>query len=393
MKKLLIIFVLLFFPNLSLADDFKSIKKKATVSNPKIIFPIQTNKGECSEPAYHAFVQKIDPIEKLDAPSGYGLDDRFDQVRSKFEQYSIPCSGGNVQSCEIVKKIILKWAKADAPKRLKSGDLWNDTLTINLHINNPMMSAYSFARQLIEFTSEEEKLIEDWFTRTVKRGEHLMYGEKYKEGTGARGVPRSAHNHALTSAISHMQLGIILNDHKLFRKAFRNFEHAIRYQRKNGSLPIEVRRGGRAMFYQGRAMNALSVIAIIAENQGYNIWEYDHKGKGKNFHNLVKFFLDFAENNEVVFKYAKEMKAPGPAKDYKNQDLQVDNSSNWGWLYAYATRFPNHENIKRIQKWVNNPDNLNKYQIGFVYHYKNIGKNNFNDASWTVVESNCHFLK
>ena len=33
------------------------------------------------------------------------------------------------------------------------------------------------------------------------------------------------------------------------------------------------------MFYQGRAMNALSVIAIIAENQGYNIWEYDYKGK------------------------------------------------------------------------------------------------------------------
>ena len=219
-----------------------------------------------------------------------------------------------------------------------------------------------------------------------------MYGKKYKDNTGARGVPRSAHNHALTSAISHMQLGIILNDNKLFRKAFRNYEHTIRYQRKNGSLPIEVRRGGRAMFYQGRAMNALSAIAIIAENQGYNIWEYDHKGKGKNFHNLVKFFLDFAENNEIVFKYAREMKAPGPAKDYKNQDLKVKNSSNWGWLYAYATRFPNHENIKRIEEWAN-ADNLNKYQIGFLYHYKNIGKTMFNNASWTVVEANCHFLK
>ena len=79
--------------------------------------------------------------------------------------------------------------------RLKSGDLWNDTLTINLNINNPMMSAYSFARQLIEFTSEEEKLIEDWFIRTVKRGEHLMYGKKYGDRTGAKGVPMSAHNH------------------------------------------------------------------------------------------------------------------------------------------------------------------------------------------------------
>ena len=25
-----------------------------------------------------------------------------------------------------------------------------------------------------------------------------------------------------------------------------------------------------------------------------------------------KFFIDFTENNEIVFKYAKEMKAPGP---------------------------------------------------------------------------------
>ena len=256
-----------------------------------------------------------------------------------------------------------------------------------------MMSAYSFARQLIEFTSEEEKLIEDWFIRTVKRGEHLMYGEKYGDRTGAKGVPMSAHNHALSSAISHMQLGIILNDNKLFRKAFKNYEHAIRYQRKNGSLPIEVRRGGRAMFYQGRAMNELAVIAIIAEHQGYNIWEYDHKGKGKNFHNLVKFFIDFTENNEIVFKYAKEMKAPGPAKDYKNQDLKIRRSSNWGWFYAYATRFPNHANIKRIEGWVKNPEGLNKYQLGFVRHYNNIGKRMFGDASWTVVEANCHFLK
>ena len=59
---------------------------------------------------------------------------------------------------------------------------------------------------------------------------------------------------------------------------------------------------------------------------------------------------------------------------------------------AYATRFPNHENIKRIQEWAN-ADNLNTYQIGFLYHHKNIGKTKFNDASWTVVEANCHFLR
>ena len=392
MKRLILLLIIFLIPNLSLGSDFKIIKKKATVKNPKIIFPIKKQEVSCSNKLlFDPSSYKINPIETLDAPTGYGLDDRFDVITRKFEKFSIPCSSGNKKSCIKVKEVLLKWAKADAPKRTAKGDLWNDTLTINLYINNPMMSSYSFARQVINFSKEEEKIIEDWFKKSVKRGKHLMYDSSYKDGTQAKGTPRRAHNHALTSAISHMQLGVILNDNKLFKLAFKNYEAALRYQRKDGSLPIEVRRGGSAMFYQGRAMNALSVIAIIAENQGYDIWNYDRKGK--NFHNLVKFFIDFTENNEIVFRYAKEMKAPGPAKDYKNQDLKRDRSSNWGWLYAYATRFPDHENIKRIQKWADYTSRLNQYQKSLVYHYNNIGVLRFGDASWTVVEANCHFLK
>ena len=60
----------------------------------------------------------------------------------------------------------------------------------------------------------------------------------------------------LSSAVAHMQLGILIDNDKEFKKhleIMKQFKH----QRKDGSLPIEIRRGGRAMFYQGRAMNAL----------------------------------------------------------------------------------------------------------------------------------------
>ena len=33
-------------------------------------------------------------------------------------------------------------------------------------------------------------------------------------------------------------------------------------------------------------------------SQGYNIWDH----KGKNYHNIVKFFINFTENNEIVFE-------------------------------------------------------------------------------------------
>jgi hypothetical protein len=395
MNKFVIFFILLFFNSIISHADFKKIKKKAIVNNPEIIFSIPKNLKKCITKMYiEPKMNLVKPILKVEAPVGYGLDDRFDNALDKFSNFSHPCGGGNREACENVKRIILEWAKADAAKRTGPSDHegrhWNDTLTVNLYIASPMLAAYSFAKQTIDVPSEEDQIIKKWLKKIVKRNEHLMYDQIYKKNTQASGVPKRAHNHALSSAIAHMELGVLINDEKLFRKAFKNFEAAIRYQRKDGSLPIEVRRGGRAMFYQGRAMNALAVIAIIAENQGYNIWDYEYKEK--NYHNLVKFFIDFSENNEIVFKYAKEMKSPGPAKDYKVQDLNRS-SSNWGWLYAYATRFPDHDNIKRLKNWSQNLSDLNNYQRKIVYQFNNVSKVGFGHASWTVVEPNCHFTK
>ena len=396
MKKILFFVFLSIFISNNSYSDFKKIKKKATIIKPEIIFPIPENLDGCITSMYvNQTNNPVLPLAKVDAPSGYGLDNRFMSALDSFENFKRPCSGGNIEACENVKRVILDWAKSDAAKRTgpsnHEGRHWNDTLTVNLWIASPMMAGYSFVKQVINVPEDEDKIIKDWFQKIVKKNKHLMYDMKYKDGTQAIGVPKRAHNHALSSAISHMQLGILLSDDKLFRKAFLNYEAAIRYQRKDGSLPIETRRGGRAMFYQGRAMNALSVIAIIAENQGYDIWNYEYRGK--NYHNLVKFFIDFTETNEIVFKYAKEMKSPGPAKNYKVQDLDIRSSSNWGWLYAYVTRFPDHENVQRLKQWSTNQSNLNNYQRKIVLNFENILKRNFGTSSWTVVEPNCHFTK
>ena len=397
LKKITFLILLSFIITKNSKSDFKDIKKKAIINKPEIIFQIQKDKKGCIKDLYVSPDKNyVLPVLKVEAPSGYGLDNRFDYALSKFEDFSFPCGSGNVEACQNVKRVILEWAKANAAKRTGPSDgegrHWNDTLTVNLYIASPMMAAYSFAKQVIDISKAEDKIIKDWFKRIVRKNKHLMYEySNYKTGSGANGTPKRAHNHALSSAVSHMQLGILLNDSKFFRTAFKNFEAAIRYQRKDGSMPIETRRGGRAMFYQARAMNALAVIAMIAENQGYNIWDYEHKGK--NYHNIVKFFIDFTENNEIVFKYAKEMRSPGPATNYKVQDLRSNSGSNWGWIYAYATRFPNHENIKRLESWSKDESKLNNYQRKILYQLKNISKKGFGSASWTVVEPFCHFTK
>ena len=86
------------------------------------------------------------------------------------------------------------------------------------------------------------------------------------------------------------------------------------------------------------------------------------------------------------------MRYPGPAKNYKKQDLKWNNSSNWDGC-TYASRFPDHENVQRLKRWSQNKGDLNSYQWDIVHHYINIGKRPFGSASWTVVEPNCHFTK
>ena len=94
------------------------------------------------------------PVIKVDAPSGYGLDNRFMYTLNKFENFKRPCGGGIIEACENVKRVILDWAKADAAKRTgpsnHEGRHWNDTLTVNLWVASPMMAAYSFAKQIIK---------------------------------------------------------------------------------------------------------------------------------------------------------------------------------------------------------------------------------------------------
>ena len=80
-------------------------------------------------------------------------------------------------------------------------------------------------------------------------------------------------------------------------------------------------------------------------------------------------------------------------KNYKVQDLKSNTGSHWGWLYAYVSRFPDHENIQRLKRWSKNKSELNSYQSNIVNQYLNIGKKGFGSASWTVVEPNCHFTK
>ena len=90
MKEILLIILILFFNSNSFAN-FKEIKKKAVVNKPEIIFPIPKNLKNCQTKLYVSpELNKIEPILKVKAPIGYGLDDRYDYAPVSYTHLTLP---------------------------------------------------------------------------------------------------------------------------------------------------------------------------------------------------------------------------------------------------------------------------------------------------------------
>ena len=179
----------------------------------------------------------------------------------------------------------------------------------------------------------------------------MRHEGSYKGGRAGTTARQAAHNHAVQSSNAQMSLGSFIGESKRFNIGIDQWFITLGSMRGDGSLPIETRRGARALFYQGRTITALSSLAEKAKVQGVDLWS-TAPNETQTIHLAVKFLIDAIENPDLVLPYASTNKAPGPSKDYKRQD--IGGGSTFGWWAPYMARFPHHPNTKRL---------LNRIQI------------------------------
>ena len=78
LKKITFLVLLSFIISNTSKSDFQEIKKKAIITKPEIIFPIPANLDKCITNMYvNQTTNPVLPVIKVEAPSGYGLDNRF----------------------------------------------------------------------------------------------------------------------------------------------------------------------------------------------------------------------------------------------------------------------------------------------------------------------------
>ena len=138
------------------------------------------------------------------------------------------------------------------------------------------------------------------------------------------------------------------------------------------------------MVYHGRTLSALFAIAKRAEVQGIDLLGAERK---KSIHKAVGFYLDVAKDPNLVLKYAKKNKAPGPSKDYSYQDLAGASNfstSGHGWVRLYMERFPEHENTKRLL-------NLNSKNSHISASLKQSVNQRGKSTEWITVNTECFY--
>ena len=326
------------------------------------------------------------------APEHYGLDDRYNTVSAQFKRLSERCLAGSLVSCRTIQTSSVKWAQESKINKPRStdGGKWNDTLTINMRLLSPMLAALGVAEEFSPIPENERLILIPWLAMITDNFEHGMrYEGSYKGGRDGTTARRAAHNHAAQSSNAQMSLGAFLGESERFNIGIDQWFITLDSMRGDGSLPIETRRGARALYYHGRTITALSALAEKAKVQDVDLWN-TAPSETKTIHLAVKFLIDAIENPELVLGYASTNKSPGPSKNYKRQD--VGTGSTFGWVAPYMARFPDHPNTKRMLNRIEAPQAVPQNYLTLTLD-KYVQYNGTDIGDWNFVNGRCFYSK
>jgi hypothetical protein len=328
-------------------------------------------------------------LNEVKAPKDYGLDERFTQTAFFFRKAAAQCLGGNQTSCKNIHTHALDYAKNSKIRQPRSGGavFFNDTLTVSMRLTGPMASALGVAWNIADFPENEKSQINKWLEKTniSFQNQQRMKGS-YKLDDFGLVVKKAGHNHAIQASIAMMSIASLTGNKDNFMTGVDQWFITLDTMREDGSLPIETRRGARAMFYHGRTISALFAIAKRAEVQGLDLLGIERK---KSIHKAVQFYLDVADNPTLILEYAKNNDAPGPFKDYRTQDLDragTINSSGHGWVRLYIDRFPKHPNTIRLLNLEKGKNDISRNLSMSVVQK---GKS----TEWITVDTKCFYTK
>lgn len=235
-------------------------------------------------------------------------------------------------------ELLSRWSVANAlsaPVRSVNGRYALDRTLL------PTIVAFALVRDDPAWDPSRREAVAQWLQRLVRA-----------QRQQARGPASARNNHHYLRASVEMAWGALAGDANGLATGRAAFLDALRDMRDDGSLPLETRRGARALWYQRHALASLVVIAEIAAVRGQDL--YGIEVEGRSLHTAIRFLLDAIAEPRRVWRYAAVNDKPGIERDPRRQDLGFLEQRGHGrhymaWAEIYMARFPDRTETRRLR--------------------------------------------
>jgi poly(beta-D-mannuronate) lyase len=182
--------------------------------------------------------------------------------------------------------------------------------------------AYSIVKDNPSIKPEIKQKIEIWLKKVAKK--QISYP----------GGPKTCcNNHSYWRGLEAAITGVVTNDNYLFRFGILKYISAMKSMNQNGSFPLEMARGRRALHYQNFAILPLVYIAEIAARQGYDL--YSINIYGKDLHLAINFLMNCLQDNNDDHGCPRKPQDTSFTRRRENKEVN--------WMEPYNRRFRNKD--------------------------------------------------
>jgi Alginate lyase. len=202
---------------------------------------------------------------------------------------------------------LVAWARSDA----LAGDFNDQSFAALRWCTTGLANAYLNIRGSRHLQGSERAEIDQWFAALAAR---------CRESVGSH-----ENNHLYWAAAAVAAASVAGNDRSLFEWAVSAAQRGIRAISDDGALPMELKRGGRALGYHCFSLCALLTVAEYAHWNGVNLYEQDNSALAR----LVDFVLRNV-HNPTELEHMTGVK----------QEWSGLSDGAFGWAEMWQSRFP-----------------------------------------------------
>jgi poly(beta-D-mannuronate) lyase len=200
--------------------------------------------------------------------------------------------------------------------------------------------AYLKVRDAGDATPDQTATVAKWL-QSVGEQTKAYYGAHKKAGQGD-----SQNNHLYWAGVELAGIGVAANDRSDFDWALAAYDNGVNQIRPDGTLPLEMARGGRALHYHLYALAPLVLLAEFGEANGFDLYAHANGA----LHRLVDVSVAGLQDPALFEK----------ATGVKQEVSKVVSGDQIGWAPPYVRRFPNPE----LTHLINLAPSLSVYYLG-----------------------------